>query len=200
MARHGADAPLWGSTAATFLAARDMWDDAARADGEGSIRAQAILDWRPSTRTRYRCAISQLVETEEQHPELGMQEVLAESLAARSGQGQSASGMRGIFAAVRAPEDLCIIPPTVLLLYHRIAGGAGPSQKAKTTLRPLCCVRFGRQRARTGSASLQPWVCSRGFASTAWGRQRAFDRATWRMPLWCSSAASPNSKGGTDGR
>ena len=123
MARHGADAPLWGNTAATFLAARDMWDDAARADGEGSIRAQAILDWRPSTRTRYRSAITQLVETEQQRPELGLQEVLAESLAARSGQGQSASGMCGIFAAVQALEDLCILPPTVLPLHRRIAGG-----------------------------------------------------------------------------
>ena len=65
------------------LAAREMWDEAAGADGEGSIRAQAVPDWRPSTRTRYRSAISQLVETERQRPDLGLQEVLAESLAVR---------------------------------------------------------------------------------------------------------------------
>ena len=123
MAMHGADAPLWGGTAATFFAAREMWDGAARANGEGGIRAQAVLDWRPSTRTRYRSAISQLVETERQRPNLGLKEVLAESLAVRSDQGRSALGMRGIFAAVRAMEDLCILPPTVLPLHRRIAGG-----------------------------------------------------------------------------
>ena len=136
VARHGDDAPLWGGTAATFLAARDMWDEAARADGEGSVRAQAILDWRPSTRARYRSAITQLVETERQRPELGLQEVVAESLAARSGQGQSASGMCGIFAAFRALEDLCILPPTVLPLHRRIAGGRS-QPKGQDSATPL---------------------------------------------------------------
>ena len=75
--------------------------------------------------------------------------------------------------------------------------GAGPSRKARSTLRLLCCVSRGRRQARTSSPSLQPWVCSHGFASSAWGRRRAYDLATLRMPLPCSSAASPNNKDGT---
>ena len=137
MARHGADAPLWGVTAGTFLAARDMWDEATRADGERSVRAQAILDWSPSTRARYRSASNQLVETEQQRQDLGLQEVLAESLAVRSGQGQSASGMRGIFAAVLAREDLCILPPTVLLFHRRIAGGGSQPKGQDYTTPPM---------------------------------------------------------------
>ena len=163
MARHGADAPLWGSTAATFLAARDMWDEAARADGEGSVRAHAILDWRPSTQTHYRSAITQLVETERQRPELGLQEVLAESLAARSGQGQSASGMRGIFAAVRALEDLCILPPTVLLLHRRIAGGGsqpkGQDYATPPMLRELWSVACTDQQRVVAALGMLSWVC-----------------------------------------
>ena len=163
MARHGADAPLWGGTAATFLAARDMWDEAARADGEGSVRAQAILDWRPSTRACYRSAITQLVETERQRPDLGLQEFLAESLAVRSGQRQSASGMRGIFAAVRALEDLCILPPTVLPLHRRIAGGGsqpkGQDYATPPMLREIWSAASTDQQRVVAALGVLSWVC-----------------------------------------
>ena len=163
MAQRGADGPLWGSTATTFLEARSMWDEAARADGEGSIRAQAILDWRPSTRTRYRSAITQLVETERLHPALGLQEVLAESLATRSGQGQSASAMRGIFAAVWALEDLCILPPTVLPLHRRIAGGGsqpnGQDYATPPMLREIWSSARTDQQRVVAALGVLSWVC-----------------------------------------
>ena len=163
MAMHGADVPLWGGTAATFLAAREIWDEAARADGEGSIIAQAVLDWRPSTRTRYRSAINQLVETERQRPDLGLQEVLAESLAVRSDQGQSASGMRGIFAAVGALEDLCILPPTVLPLHRRIAGGGsqpkGQDYATPPMLRELWSAASTGQQRVVAALGVLSWVC-----------------------------------------
>ena len=163
MARHGADAPLWGDTAATFLAAIDMWDEAARADREGGFRTQAILNWRPSTRARYRSAITQLVETERQRPNLGLQEVLAESLAMRSGQGQSAWGMCGIFVAVRALKDLCILPPTVLPLHRRIAGGGsqpkGQDYATPPMLREIWSAASTDQQRVVAALRVLSWVC-----------------------------------------
>ena len=54
-----------------------------------------------------------------------MAEVLAVCLSEKSDEGQSASGMRGIFSAVCALEDMCIIPPLVGIIHRRIAGGGG---------------------------------------------------------------------------
>ena len=54
---------------------------------------------------------------------MGMAEVLAVCLSEKADEGQSASGMRGIFSAVRALEDICIVPPLVGVIHRRIAGG-----------------------------------------------------------------------------
>ena len=44
------------------------------------------------------------------------------SLSEKSDEGRSASGMRGLFSAVRALEDICIVPPLVGAIHKRIAG------------------------------------------------------------------------------
>ena len=80
--------------------------------------------WHPSTLQRYRSAIGQLAAVEaRESPDLEMAEVLAVCLSEKSDEGQSASGMRGIFSAVRALEDMCIIPPLVGAIHRCIAGG-----------------------------------------------------------------------------
>ena len=52
-----------------------------------------------------------------------MAKVLAVCLSEKSDEGQSAPGMRGIFSAVRALEDMCIVPPLVGAIHRRIAAG-----------------------------------------------------------------------------
>ena len=44
-------------------------------------------------------------------------------LSENSDERKSASGMRGVFSAVRALEDQCIVPPLVGAIHTRIAGG-----------------------------------------------------------------------------
>ena len=55
-----------------------------------------------------------------------MAEVLAVCLSEKSEEGQSASGMRTIFSAVRALEDMCIVPPLVGAIHGGGGGGANP--------------------------------------------------------------------------
>ena len=119
---------MWGLEATSFHQARQMWDLAANGDGEGGVRARAILAWRPNTRQRHRSAISQLAAVEaRESQDLGLAEVLAVCLSGMSDDGQSASRMRGIFSAVRALEHLCIVPPLVGPIHRRIAAGGNKS-------------------------------------------------------------------------
>ena len=81
----------------------------------------------------------------------------------RSGQGQSASGMRGIFAAVRALEDLCILPPTVLPLHRRIAGGRsqpkGQDYATPPMLREVWSAASTDQQRVVATLGVLSWVC-----------------------------------------
>ena len=89
-----------------------MWDEAGKGDGEGGVRDQAMQAWRPCTRQRYSSAISPLAAIEaRESPGLRMAEVLALCFSKKADEGQSASGMRRIFSAVRALEDTCAVPP-----------------------------------------------------------------------------------------
>ena len=155
---HGADAPLWGGTAATFLAARDIWDGKGASEHKlsstGDRLRELVTDpqstswWRPSDNA---------------YLDLGLQEVLAESLAVRSDQGLSASGMRGTFAAVRGLEDLCILPPTVLPLHRGIAGGGsqlkGHDYAAPPMLRELWSAASTGQQRVVAALGVLSWVC-----------------------------------------
>ena len=122
-----------------------MWDEAANGDGEGGVRATAVQAWRPSTRQRYRSAISQVAAVEaRESPDLGMAEVLAVCLSKKSDEGQSTSGMRGIFSAV-LPSKTCAsshplwAPSLVGAIHRRIAaGGAKPGAQAYATPEMLC--------------------------------------------------------------
>ena len=59
-------------------------------------------------------------------------------LSEKSDEGQSASGMRGVFSAVRALEDLCTVPPLVGATQRRIAaGGTKPRAEDYATLEML---------------------------------------------------------------
>ena len=79
---------VWGLQATSFRQARQMWDEAAKGDGEGGIGARVVQAWRPSTRERYRSAIGQLVAVEaRESPGLGMAEVLAVCLSKKSDEG-----------------------------------------------------------------------------------------------------------------
>ena len=80
-------------------------------------------------------AIGQVAAVEaRESPDLGMAEVVAVCLSEKSDEGQSASGLRGIFSAVRALEDLCIVPPLVGAIHRRIAaGGAKPGAQDYAT-------------------------------------------------------------------
>ena len=77
------------------------------------------------------------VETREIH-DLGLAEVLAVCLSEKSDEGQSASGIRGVFSAVRAPEDLCIVSPLVGAIHRCIAaGGTKPGAQVYATPKML---------------------------------------------------------------
>ena len=113
--------------------------------------------WRPTTRQRYQSAIGQLAAVEAQEsPDLGMAEVLVACLSEKSDEGQSASGMRGIFSAVRALEDMCIDPPLVGAIHRRIAGRGGAGQGRRIMRPQRCSATCGSGRPRRGTAPSWP--------------------------------------------
>ena len=111
------------------------------------------------------------METERQRPDLGLQEVLAESLAVRSDQGQSALGMRGIIAAVRALEDLCwgdgilvaALPSPLLVLWRR-RWGESPDNRYIHDAIVTSCV-FSRRAQTTALPEQQEVRFSSNFGS-----------------------------------
>ena len=118
---------VWGPEATSFIQARRLWDEAGNGDREGGVRARAVQAWRPNTRQRYR-SIGHLAAVEaRERRDLGMAEVLAVCLSEKPDEGRSNSGTRGIFSAVRALEDTCIVPPLVGAIHRRIARGGAPS-------------------------------------------------------------------------
>ena len=143
---------VWGLEATSFRQARQMWDEAATGDGEGGVRARAVQAWRPSTRQRNRSAVGQLAAVEaRESPDLGMAEVLAVCLSEKSNEGQSASGMRGIFSAVRALEDMCIVPPLVGAIHRRIAAG-GAKRGAQDYATPEMLRHLWQQATSLGGS------------------------------------------------
>ena len=113
---------------------------------------------RPSTRQRYRSAIGQLAAIgARESPDLGMAEILAACLAEKSDEGYSTSGMRGIFAEVRALKDMCIVPPLLGAIHRRIAGGGGVPSQGRRIMRPQrCSATCGRRQPRKGTAPSLP--------------------------------------------
>ena len=166
-------AMVWGLEATSFRQARQLCDEAAKGDGEGGVRARAVLAWCPGTRQRYRSAIGQLAAVEvRESPDPGMAEVLALCLSEKLDEGQSASGMQGIFSAVRALEDMCIVPPLVGAIHGRIAGGGVPSQGRRIMRPRRCPATGGSGRPRRGTAPSWPLSSCPGsaFGPVAAGR------------------------------
>ena len=157
-------AMVWGPEATSFRQAKQMWDEAANGDGEGGVRARAIQVWRPSTRQRYRSAISQLAAVEaRESQDLGLAEVLVVCLSEKSDEGPSASGMRGVFSAVRALEDLCIVPPLLCAIHRRIAaGGSKPGAQDYATpemLRHLWRRATSERDCALVALIIVSWLC-----------------------------------------
>ena len=63
----------------------------------------------------------------QESPDLGRAEILAVCFSPKAAEGQSASGMRGIFSAVQALEDICIVLPIVGAIHRCMAGGGAKS-------------------------------------------------------------------------
>ena len=71
-------------------------------------------------------------------PTRPLPEVLSLCMAERAADGHSASGLRGLASAVRAAEDLALVPRVVAALHWRIAkSGRGPGPQAYVSPRAL---------------------------------------------------------------
>ena len=95
--------------------------------------------WKQRTRQRYGSAIHQLAEFEACIPARPLPEILSLCMAERATDGHSASGLRRLASAVRAAEDLALVPRVVAALHWRIAkSGRGPGRRRTCRLEPLC--------------------------------------------------------------
>ena len=94
--------------------------------------------WKQRTRQRYGSAIHQLAEFETCIPSRPLPEVLSLCMAERAADGHSASRLRGLASAVRAAEDLALVPRVVAALHWRIAKSRrGPGPQAYVSPRAL---------------------------------------------------------------
>ena len=94
--------------------------------------------WKQRTRQRYGSAIHQLAEFEACIPARPLPEILSLCMAGRAADGHSASGLRGLASAVRAAEDLALVPRVVAALHWRFAkSGRGPGPQAYVSPRAL---------------------------------------------------------------
>ena len=123
---------------ASFAGLASAWEQLAKSDERAYPRVAAMHSWKQRTRQRYGSAIHQLAEFEACIPTKALPEVLSLCMAERAADGHSASGLRGLASAVRAAEDLALVPRVVAALYQRIAkSGRGPGPQAYVSPRAL---------------------------------------------------------------
>ena len=124
-----------------FLPALQAWrfrERLAKSHERAYPRVAAMHSWKQRTRQRYGSAIHQLAEFEACIPTKALPEVLSLCMAERAADGHSASGLRGLASAVRAAEDLALVPRVVAALHWRIANsGRGPGPQAYVSPRAL---------------------------------------------------------------
>ena len=123
---------------ASFAGVASAWERLAKLDERVYPRVAAMHSWKQRTRQRYGSAIHQLAEFEACIPTKALPEVFSLCMAERAADGHSASGLRGLASAVRAAEDLALVPRVVAALHWRIAkSGRGPGPQAYVSPRAL---------------------------------------------------------------
>ena len=123
---------------ASFAGLASAWERLAKSDERAYPRVAAMHSWKQRTRQRYGSAIHQLAEFEACIPARPLLEILSLCMAERAADGHSASGLRGLASAVRAAEDLALVPRVVAALHWRIAkSGRGPGPQAYVSPRAL---------------------------------------------------------------
>ena len=123
---------------ASFAGLASAWERLAKSDERAYPRVAAMHSWKQRTRQRYGSAIHQLAEFEACIPTRPLPEVLSLCMAERAADGHSASGLRGLASAVRAAEDLALVPRVVAALHWRVAkSGRGPGPRAYVSPRAL---------------------------------------------------------------
>ena len=123
---------------ASFAGLASAWERLAKSDERAYPRVAAMHSWKQRTRQRYGSAIHQLAEFEACIPTRPLPEVLSLCMGERAADGHSASGLRGLASAVRAAEDLALVPRVVAALHWRIAkSGRGPGPQAYVSPRAL---------------------------------------------------------------
>ena len=123
---------------ASFAGLASAWERLAKSDERAYPRVAAMHSWKQRTRQRYGSAFHQLAEFEACIPTRPLPEILSLCMAELAADGHSASGLRGLASAVRAAEDLALVPRVVAALHWRIAkSGRGPSPQAYVSPRAL---------------------------------------------------------------
>ena len=143
-----------------------------KSDERAYPRVAAMHSWKQRTRQRYGSAIHQLADFEACIPATPLPEILSLCMAERAADGHSASGLRGLASAVRAAEDLALVPRVVAALHWRIAkSGRGPGLQAYVSPQAI---------AHIWNAATAP--DDRAVAALA--------ALSWTMWLWVGEAAS----------
>ena len=123
---------------ASFAGLASAWERLAKLDERAYPPVAAMHSWKQRTRQQYGSAIHQLAEFEACIPARPLPEILSLCMAERAADGHSASGLRGLASAVRAAEDLALVPRVVAALHWRIAkSGRGPGPQAYVSPRAL---------------------------------------------------------------
>ena len=99
--------------------------------------------------------------------------------------------MRGIFSAVRALEDMCIVPPLVGAIHRRTAAGGAKPGARRTTRPRRCSATCGSRRHRRGTAPFWPSSSCPGSASgESVSRRQSAPSTCWRTADCLSTAQS----------
>ena len=123
-----------------------------------------MQSWRPRFCSQYASRLRALAACAERAGPPDPAAALAGLLAERAQASATASALRGITSAVRAVEDLQLLPPTVTTLHKRIAAGAA-SSGSQPYLSPAGLVQLVEKArdSRNGTVfsalAIISWVC-----------------------------------------
>ena len=90
--------------------------------GSFRVAAVGVRGWAPKTQSSYRSALSAVAKFEGTRAlRTPLIDTLSEFLASRVSMGQARSTLRGYVSAVRAAEDVTLLPGCVQAIHDRIA-------------------------------------------------------------------------------
>ena len=96
--------------------------------GSFRVAAVGVRGWAPKTQSRYRSALSAVAKFEGTRAlRTPLTDTLSEFLASRVSMGQARSTLRGYVSAVRAAEDVRLLPGCVQAIHWRIAKSGKPT-------------------------------------------------------------------------